>query len=118
MFQERLDQWRDIENISQQMRDVIKPEKSLSEFIDEETVLSSWDEIAALDVKRMQLLEQFFSTPFDSDEAKHFSPKLHHVLELNKELADMSRSAQNLISEKISNMGQQQRASAAYTNCL
>ena len=115
MLQQRLNQWKEIENISQEMLDLAISNQSMSAMTDEEEKTSRlWHSIASLDLKRMELLEHFFVEPVNKDEAFILSKSIKHILMLDKELTNISQLAQNIISQSFSKIGHQQRAAIAY----
>ena len=119
MLQQRLNQWKEIENISQEMFDLAISNQSMSDMSDEEVMNSRlWHNIASLDSTRMELLERFFSETVNKDEVLFISKNIKHVLSIDKELTNICQLAQNKISQSFSKIGHQQRAAIAYTNCL
>lgn len=115
MRQQRLNQWKEIESISQKMLDLAISNQSMLNLIDEEEKNNRlWHTIASLDLKRMELLERFFVEPVNKDEVSILSKNINHVLMLDKELTNISQLAQNKISQSFSKVGHQQRAAIAY----
>lgn len=117
MLQQKSEQWQEIEKISQKMRDLAVENQSLDDFSnDKKSAEESWYEISCLEVKRVELLEDFFSNSFSVDESEFLSQKIQHVLALDKELASINQSIQKEISFSFSKIGFQQRAAVAYGN--
>lgn len=119
MLQHRIEQWQEIENISQQMLDLAVSNKSLPDIsINEESNCLPWHEIASLDSKRMELLSHFFLKPVNNNEVEFLSQKIQQVLAIDKQLISISQLAQNKVSQSFSKIGHQQRAAIAYANCM
>jgi hypothetical protein len=118
MLQQRLEQWQEIESISQKMLDLALSNKSLPEAqVNEESNSLLWHEIASLDSKRMELLDCFFIKSVKESEVEFLSQKIQQVLALDKKLISISQLAQNKISQSFSKIGHQQRAAIAYVSC-
>ena len=117
MHQHRLEQWQEIEKVSQQMRDLAMSNQLLAEFSsDEDHASLSWKEVASLDVKRVELIQQFFDAEASADEAEFLTHGIKQVLAFDKELADIGLALQKNISLTLSKVGHQHRAAVAYGN--
>lgn len=117
MRQQRRQQWQEIEKISQKMRDLAVENQSLDDFSnDEKSAEESWSEISYLELKRVELLECFFSSSSRVDESEFLTQKIQYVLTLDKELACINQSIKKEISFLFSKIGSQQRAAVAYGN--
>ncbi|MDH5426063.1 MAG: hypothetical protein OEY29_13830 [Gammaproteobacteria bacterium] len=115
MHKQRLEQWQEIENISQQMRDMSRLNESLSGIFDDNGYVSqSWQQVSRLDDKRMMLLENFFSIPIGSDEADFLAEKITKMLSLDYEVLAISQTIKNAMTLSFAKMGYQQRAAVAY----
>lgn len=110
-------QWHEIESISLKMHELAMSYNSDdSSLHDEQNNSSIWHDVAALDSKRLRLLNSFFDQSISDDEKEMLREKVNHLLATNKELTVMSSLIQKNISKVLSTMGQQQRAVSTYGN--
>jgi hypothetical protein len=94
--------WASIVDLTQRMLDEARDER--------------WAEIAELDTQRRRALEAFFTPAVPAAEASAVAQRVRWVLEVDKEILAMGRSAREGLQAKMSGMAQRRRVNAAYTD--
>lgn len=115
MQKQKLERWQEIEKISQEMRDLAVANQSLANSsVGQVLVEQPWQEISSLDLKRIELLKQFFSIPANENESEFLTQRIKRVLEMDLEVITISLSLKKGISKTFAKIGCQQRAAVAY----
>lgn len=99
---ERKARWGDIAAITQKMLGEAKAER--------------WVEVAELDKQRRRLLEAFFTPAVMPDEAAAVAERIKWVLDVDKEILAIGKSARTELRQKMGGMAQRRRVNTAYTD--
>jgi len=120
MLSQRTEQWKDIEKISQKMRNlavsVQSPSAALSldEAIEGEWAEEIWQQINELNIKRKLSLDVFFNAPVSANESSFLRKHIKSILSLDEELIQTIKIIKRHLGCKFSQLDNQQRAAIAY----
>ncbi|MCK4709672.1 MAG: flagellar protein FliT [Gammaproteobacteria bacterium] len=117
MDKQRQDTWQQILQMTQQMRELAVPNKSLADLsIDEEYAKQPWLAITELESTRSGLLNEFFSIEASAEDAVKIAEGISQIQALDKELFIISQNIQKEIGATFSKLGHAQRAVSAYSS--
>ena len=117
MEQQRQQQWQEILQLTQQMRELAVPNESLSDLaVDDEYAKQPWHAISELEGSRMALLKAFFSKQVETENAREVAEGINHIQSIDKELFIISQSIQKEIGGVVSKISGAQRAITAYSS--
>ena len=115
MLSQRTEQWKKIEKISQQMRNLaVSVQLPSSSSNPEEFAERTWQEINELNLKRKQSLEQFFKTSVNTQDVSFLRKHINKIMSLDKELIQTIETVKRHLGCKFSELDNQQRAAVAY----
>jgi len=117
MLTQRTEQWKNIEKISQQMRNLAASVQSSGFSLSQDDVAErTWQEINELNVKRKQSLDDFFKTSLSTEEVSFLRKHIKKIMLLDKELIQTIEIVKRHLGCKFSELDNQQRAAVAYHN--
>ncbi len=98
--QDRKQQWNNILQLTQQLKQM---------FVNEE-----WESMTALESKRQQMLKGYFATPVSPDEAEVLAFEIKQMLHTNKEIIEGGRAKQSELSSSAQQLSSNRQAIHAY----
>ena len=100
--QERKQQWKNILQLTQQLKQM---------FVDEE-----WESMTALESKRQQMLQGYFASPVSPGEAEVIASEIKQMLHINKEIIEGGQTKQSELSGSVQQLSTNRQAIHAYHN--
>ena len=98
--QDRKQQWKNILQLTQQLKQM---------FVDED-----WESMTALESKRQQMLKGYFETPVSASEAQGIASEIKQMLDLNTKIIEGGQLKQSEFSDSARQLSNNRQAIHAY----
>lgn len=76
-----------------------------------------WDQVAALEVRRKELIMRCFQSPTSAQDAPLVAAAIQEILRLNHAVTELGRECKDRLSGEIQTHNTGRTASRAYLNC-
>ena len=74
-----------------------------------------WDEVTKLEQERLQLMDDFFSSPNNID-SQNLEEGIQSILDINRSLVEMSSTYQGTLQKEMAKADHAHKATTAYLN--
>ena len=98
--QDRKQQWQNILQLTQQLKQM---------FADEE-----WESMTSLEAQRQEMLKDYFETPVSPAEAENIATEIKQMLRINNEIIQGGQSKQSELSSSALQLSSNRQAIHAY----
>jgi len=117
MNAQQQEQWQTILMLTQQMRELAVPNEKLADLsVDDEYAKQPWQAISKLELERLQLLKDFFSTTPDANDSQLIAEGIQTIQKTDQKLVSISQRIQKDLGKSFSRLGDSQRAASAYAS--